>query len=350
MPQSQTQSDTLLQDSFRTLVFTVLVNTGIAIFLAFIGFHGGQFWEMFIFSQCIGLSICSSILTANLIFKSASPLRQTVARLGGLLIGAIVGTMLGSVLTGNSPLLLLQDKKFGQTLFLGLFFGTIILYFFTVREHLAEAKAAFQEERIKRITGEKLAIEADLKRLQAQVEPHFLFNTLSNVLSLMDTDTATGKTMLESLTRYLRTSLDRTRREVSTIGQEMAMIKDYMEIHKIRMGDRFDYHIDIPEAALGLPFPPMLIQPLVENSIRHGLEPKIEGGRLDVRVSTDDEMIRVAISDTGVGIQDNVGYGVGLSNVKERLAGLYGDEGKLTLEENHPYGLTVNIEVPRAAH
>lgn len=348
MLQSQTQPVNPFKNPLWTLVISVLVNAGVAFFLDFIGFLKGYFWEIHIFSQCIGLSVCSSVLTANLIVMSARPMWQTVVRLGGLLIGAVVGTILGSVLTGYPPLFFLQNKIVGKAFILGLIFGAVLLYFYTVREQLAETKAAFQEERIKRVTGDKLAIEADLKRLQAQVEPHFLFNTLSNVLSLIETNTTTGKTMLESLTRYLRTSLDRTRQEISTIGQEMTMIQDYMEIHKIRMGDRFDYHIDAPKEAFGWPFPPMLIQPLVENSIRHGLEPKIEGGEINVCVSKLEETIRIEISDTGVGLKDHAS-GVGLANVKERLEGLYGDSGRLLFAENSPSGLKVIIEVPYAA-
>ena len=185
-------------------------------------------------------------------------------------------------------------------------------------------------------------MEADLKRLQAQVEPHFLFNTLSNVLSLIDTDPATGKAMLEKLTGYLRTSLDRTRREISTIGQEMAMIIDYMEIHRIRMGERFTYQVDVPETASHQPFPPMLIQPLVENALQHGLEPKIEGGNIEVRVVETENAIRVIISDTGVGILGNTGRGVGLSNVQERMVALYGTGGEPNLRREPTHRMHCN--------
>ncbi len=349
MPHSRFQFETTWPYVLKTLGYTVLINAVIASFLFIIGFHESPFWKLFIFSQCIGLSICSSILAITRFLSVFNPLLQTAVYLGGLLFGSMGGALLGSVLVGIQPLLFFKESGiFGQTLILGLIFGSVITYFFSSRERLAETREQLQDERIKRITGEKALVEADLKRLQAQVEPHFLFNTLSNVLSLIDTDPATGKIMLKSLTGYLRTSLDRTRRETSTIGQEMDMIQDYMEIHRIRMGDRFAYQVDATQAARHLPFPPMLIQPLVENALRHGLEPKIEGGRVDVRVIETEKSVQVIISDTGVGILGNEDRGVGLSNVRERLVALYGTRGKFSLEENQPTGSIATIEVPLA--
>ncbi len=349
MPRFLTDTGRARRHVSRTLGYTVLINTFIAVFLTLIGFNDGQFWSIFLFSQCIGLSICTGTLIVTYFFSISNPLIQALAYFGGILTGSMGGTFLGSLLTGISPLSFFQEYKiFSQALFLGLVFGSIIAYFFVTREQLAETNAQLQEERIKRITGEKAAIEADLKRLQAQVEPHFLFNTLSTVLSLIDTDATSGKMMLEKLTRYLRTSLDRTRRKAGTIGQEMTMIRDYMDIYQIRMGNRFRYRIDLADETKDLPFPPMLIQPLVENALRHGLEPKIKGGEIHIDVSTSEKTIRVEVSDTGAGMPVGAGIGVGLANVKDRLVALYGDHGKLTLQENHPTGLTAIIEVPYA--
>ncbi len=350
MPRFHANAESARLHVGKTMGYTVLINTFIAVFLTLIGFSNGQFRDIFLFSQCIGLSICTGTLIVAHFSIISNPLIQTLAYFGGILTGSLGGTLLGSILTGISPLSFFQEYKIlGQALFLGLVFGSIIAYFFITREGLAETNAQLQEERIKRIISEKAAIEADLKRLQAQVEPHFLFNTLSNIISLIDTDPATGKKMLENLTNYLRTSLDRTRRKASTIGQEMTMIRDYMEIFKIRMGDRFRYRIDVTDDAGNLPFPPMLIQPLVENALRHGLEPKVKGGEIRIDVSTSKKTIRVKVSDTGAGIPADAGIGVGLANVKDRLVALYGDHGKLTLEENHPNGLTAIIEVPHVA-
>ena len=127
------------------------------------------------------------------------------------------------------------------------------------------------------------------------------------------------------------------------------MIQSYLNIFKVRMGDRLRYRLDIPDTIKGYPFPPMLIQPLVENAIRHGLEPKIEGGELFIRGEKKGDIIRLEIIDTGMGFHEVENTGVGLSNVRERLQSLYGAKGQLILEENRPSGLKAIIEVPHDA-
>jgi sensor histidine kinase YesM len=231
---------------------------------------------------------------------------------------------------------------------LGLLFGSIISYFFVSRDTISATKALVQEERIKRLTSEKKAVESNLKLLQAQIEPHFLFNTLSNILSLLETDLEKGKCMLEDLIHYLRTSLSKTREDTTTIGQEIEMIRAYMNIFKVRMGDRLRYKMDIPDNLKNLPFSPMLIQPLVENAIKHGLEPKIEGGEVSISGEKIGETLRLEIADTGVGFYEESALGTGLSNIRERLQSLYGENGRLILEENRPCGLKAIIEVPHA--
>jgi LytS/YehU family sensor histidine kinase len=182
--------------------------------------------------------------------------------------------------------------------------------------------------------------------LQAQIEPHFLFNTLSNILSLLDSDLEKGKSMLTDLIQYLRTTLSKTRNDTTTIDGEMEIIRAYLNIFKIRMGDRLQYHIDIPDNIKDIPFQPMLIQPLVENSIRHGLEPEIQGGEIWIRGTPDGDILRIEITDTGAGLYENSHPGMGIENIRERLKSLYGDKGRLILKENQPSGVKAILEVP----
>jgi len=235
---------------------------------------------------------------------------------------------------------------FIRTMILGVVFGSIITYFFISRERISSTEALVQQERIKRLVSEKNAAETNLRFLQAQIEPHFLFNTLSNILSLFDADPEKGKAMLVDLIHYLRTTLYKTRDKSTTIGQELDIICAYLNIHKVRMGDRLHYNIHLPDHLKAIPFPPMLIQPLVENAVKHGLEPSIQGGAITIRVDEHENCLRLEIADTGLGIQDGMKWGFGLTNVKERINSLFGDQGKLHLKENRPCGLKAIIEVP----
>jgi len=329
------------------LFYTVVFNTIIAIFLTSVKFGDGLV-KNFIFSQCIGISICSCILIGLYFVKPKRPLIELFVIITAMIVGSVIGALLGSIATGIHPSIFLQYGFAIRPVILGLLFGSIISYFFISRETISATKTLVQEERIKRLTSEKKAVESNLRLLQAQIEPHFLFNTLSNILSLLETDLDKGKCMLEDLIHYLRTALSKTRGDTTTIGQEMEMIRAYMNIFKVRMGERLRYNIDVPDKINDIPFPPMLIQPLVENAIKHGLEPKIEGGEVFIHGEENEEILRLEIADTGVGFYEDGNFGTGLSNIRERLISLYGDKGRLILEENRPYGLKAIIEVPRA--
>ncbi len=333
------------KSALKSLFYTLVFDTIIALFLTAINFGGG-FFINFIISQCIGLSCCTSVLTALHFFPSDRPILQAFRVAVALIIGTIFGSYLGSVVSGLSPSALFERASLLQLLAIGVIFGSIITYFFSSREQIAESQAQIQEEKIKRLTSEKKVAEANLKLLQAQIEPHFLFNTLSNVLSLLDTDPQKGKSMLVDFVQYLRASLSKIRQDKATLGQEMEMIRAYLSIFKVRMGDRLNYKIDLPQNLEAISFPSMLIQPLVENAIKHGLEPKVAGGEILISGETKDGILRLEVVDTGDGFKGGKNFGMGLSNIRERLQSLYGNSGRLILEENQPNGLKATIEVP----
>jgi len=340
-----TKEHLTIKAAIKFFLYTVGFDALIAIFLTGIKFGGG-FLVNFIISQCIGLSICTCVLIVYRFFEYAGPVIKAILVAAGLIIGSLGGSYLGSIVSGLSPDILSEEHGLIQLLFLGVMFGSIITYFFSSREQIAESQAQIQEEKIKRLTSEKKAAEANLKLLQAQVEPHFLFNTLSNVLSLLDTNPERGKSMLVDFIHYLRASLSKIREDQATLGQEMEMIRAYLSIFKIRMGDRLNYKIDLPQHLEAVSFPPMLIQPLVENAIKHGLEPKVDGGKIQIRGIAKDGLLRLEVADTGNGFKEERNSGMGLSNIRERLQSLYGKSGRLILEENQPHGLKATIEVP----
>ncbi|HYA87728.1 MAG TPA: CHASE domain-containing protein [Nitrospirota bacterium] len=204
-----------------------------------------------------------------------------------------------------------------------------------------------EEQQVRRMSAERQVVETQLRMLQAQIEPHFLFNTLANIISLIDKEPRSARRMLQHLTSSLRRSLERSREDVSTLEHEADMLRDYLSIFKMRLGKRLDFDIEIPDELLNVPFPPMLLQPLVENAIKHGIEPKVEGGCVTIKAEKSYDMLRLSVSDTGLGFSDSMNAGgLGLENVRSRLQALYNVSANLILEENIPCGSTAIIEVP----
>jgi sensor histidine kinase YesM len=324
------------------LFYTIIVCAAIAVFLTMRGPH--YFIHNLIMSLSFGLSICLIILVLLKLFKPENIvsvlLMFVIGVAGGIAVGLVVGPFILQQFFSISvrPWIL-------QSIISATIICSVVGCLFYSKARLRISNRIIQEERINRLSSEKEALEAKLRILQAQIEPHFLFNTLSNVLSLMDTGPARGKSMLTDLIHYLRISLSRTLPETTTLGQEIDMIEAYLNIQKIRMGKRLNFIIDFPDALQQCPFPPMLIQPLVENAIKHGLEPKTDGGSIIIRAMEMDTLLRIEVIDTGIGFSIYQNPGVGIGNVKERLKLLYGGKGCLTLKENKPSGVQAIIEV-----
>jgi sensor histidine kinase YesM len=218
-----------------------------------------------------------------------------------------------------------------------------ILY---VRERDASTQAALQRERAQGERIQREALAANLRALQAQIEPHFLFNTLANVSSLVDREPADAKRMLDRFNRFLRSSLAATRSDTTTLGAERELISAYLDVLQVRMGSRLQYRIEIAPDVSQVAIAPMLLQPVVENAIRHGIEPKIEGGRVELAARREGGMVVVDIVDTGVGFAPTTRGGVGLTNLRDRLRGLYGEAAALSIAENSPCGTRVTIRIP----
>jgi sensor histidine kinase YesM len=323
------------------LLYVIAINTLIALILTAIGFGLG-FLPAFIFSQCIGVSIYLCNLAAVPIYRKTTRLFAQIAVItSSVIVGASAGTLLGAFANGMNPLFFLRKHSalFSQSILIGLLFGLIVSYIFLSLELLSR-------EKVRRLEIEKSMAETELKLLQSQMEPHFLFNTLSNVISLIDTDRERARRMLESFSSFLRNSFLTARERTVTLSQELDVIRNYLDIFTIRMGDRLNYVIDVPENIRDCRIPPLLIQPLVENAVKHGLEPSVSGGIVTIEGRRDGKSIRIMVSDSGVGINEKNSGGVGLANIRKRLALLYGAQGRLEFEENKPGGIKVTIEIP----
>jgi Histidine kinase len=237
--------------------------------------------------------------------------------------------------------------------FIPLFIMLVIAKYYIGRSRRAIEVANVKTKEAEFANVNRQIVEAKLMALQAQVEPHFLYNTLANVQALTEVDPPLANKMTGHLIQYLRAALPKMRENISTVGQEMELVTAYLNILKIRMGERLAFSVDIPADCLALPFPPLMLPSLVENAIKHGLEPLREGGRIDVVAIKVGEgaaaKIRMMVKDTGRGLTDapiQAGGGVGLTNVRERLLALFGDAASLTLESNQPKGVIASIEVP----
>ena len=219
----------------------------------------------------------------------------------------------------------------------------------------AESKAAVAAETAESEQLKRQVVEARMAALQAQVEPHFLFNTLASIDHLIETDPPRASQMQKNLIALLRASMPSLREsqpKTHNLGREMAVIRPYLEILKVRMEDRLQTRIDVPDGLLSAEFPPMMIQSLVENAIKHGLEPKAEGGELRVSAEIVHGKLAVTIADTGLGFGKaaTAGTGVGLENIRERLKLIYGDAGAMTVADNAPSGTVVTLTVPYLHH
>ena len=214
-------------------------------------------------------------------------------------------------------------------------------------EFLWEARNRLARAERDALARDKALAEAELRVLQAQVEPHFLFNTLANVISLIHTQPDRAARLLERLTSLLRASLSRTRRTAGTLGDELAVVRAYLDIQALRMAGRMTYEVDVDPGLEVVRMPPLLLQPLVENAVLHGIEPSAAGGRVVVRAERSDGVVLVGVTDDGVGLDpDTARPGVGISNVRERLRGAFGERGRLALAETPGGGVSAELRFP----
>lgn len=316
------------------------------------GMSAGAIWRIFVIAQCIGFSIHAMFFVGGVAGADA-----WIHRRGGILVVAYyTGVACAGVLVGFlfAGLLLDMDvqrfyaspRMVGGVLLNSIVISGIISAIFFAREREAKAKAALVAERLRLEQVERQATLANLRALQAQIEPHFLFNTLANATSLVDSDPGRAKHMLEAFIRFLRASLAATRRSTTTLADEFALLGDFLEVLQVRMRERLAVRVDLPADLAPIEIPPMLMQPLVENAIRHGLEPKIEGGTVSISARREGDRLVLEVADTGVGFRDTGSSGVGLANIRERLALAHGDAARLAIREGPTGGTVATISLP----
>ena len=302
--------------------------------------------DLLVSALCVGY-------TSMVLFTIAGNIRQSrlpreIMQLLAIVAGSFVGTIVSGFIKGRDLRHMFTERLAGVsiTMGLGIGFGCVVVAMFILREKHARDQARLHRAESERHQLEKNMLEAKLQLMQAQVEPHFLFNTLANVQHLVETNPPEATRMLDSLIQYLRAALPQMRESSTNLGRELDMARAFLEINRVRMGSRLDFAIDVPESLKCQPFPPMMLITLVENAVKHGVDPCCESGSITIRAKEEDGKLLVSVADTGEGIKPTKGGGVGLANIRERLKALYGGAAKLVIEENSPHGVTASIEVP----
>ena len=345
------------------ILWTILFNTAVAVVLTLIawGFASRHdLWRLlgwnFVIAQSIGLTI-------HLLFDlggffigrdriAGFSTRARVLFFAGIpIVGCLIGYWIGLTLLGVDVARIVQGapRVVIAIVTVSIIFSTFWYRFLSGKARLAHAEAESARERARVVELERQAIDAQLRSLQAQIEPHFLFNTLANVVSLIDSAPDSARRMLERLIDLLRASLAASRSERTTLGQEVALVAAYLDILRIRMGERLSYAIDVPPDLMKTHIPPLSLQPLVENAVKHGLEPKLEGGRVTVTAQTTKDALHLAVEDDGLGFSSVGSAGVGLTNLRDRIASLYGERAHLAVEAL-PRGTRVKLTLPLLEH
>ena len=341
-----------------TVALVLVLNTAVALVMFLLPPDAAAFFPVWVHSQAIGLSITAVAMSIGhlKLLQRLSPIAALLAMLlpaapAGYLIG---GSLTQALLGRPTPWPLGQSMTTMVTaaLLATLLATTFVGYVLWIRHRL-------QRESAERAQAQRLATEAELRLLRAQLEPHMLFNTLANLRELMGEDPTAAQSMLDSLITYLRGALAASRRELTTLEQEFAQLGAYLALMQVRMGPRLTWHAELPAELRATLIPPMLLQPLVENAIRHGLEPQVGAGSIELRAERDGPArVRVTVSDTGLGlaplpvekhaasVTPDTPSSYGLEHVRERLRSVFGGTASLSLEPNSPRGVCASVRIP----
>jgi hypothetical protein len=337
------------------IAITQVFNLIIAVLITYVVRGHGGFFVNLVFSICIG-TLATGFIDGGRLFLwgeckppkwklilliiVALPAAQLIGKLLAAALLGIPREALSAMRAGNATAMLIG----------GTVCSMFIIWFFWSREHIEFLRAEAEAEKARAASIEKQAIQAQLQMLQAQIEPHMLFNTLANLQGLIAIDPPRAQHMLEQLIQYLRATLSSSRSEKTSLAHEFSLLDAYLGLMKVRMSTRLSYSLELPDELRSIAVPPMLLQPLVENAIKHGLEPKVEGGNITVRAERLGGLLKLTVTDTGLGLDgapvNHNSTHLGVSNVRDRLHALYGASADFNLIPNTPNGVIARITIP----
>jgi signal transduction histidine kinase len=310
--------------------------------------------RLLVFAECVGLTMaaCVLVLLRTRRFDRFQPtLRWLLVGLVAIPTGYFVGHQVAFLMLGEPMRRVGHPHISLIPILFTVIAGGLGLHYHATRETIAKEAAARSE-------AQRLAVESQLRLLRAQLEPHMLFNTLANVRSLLREDVDAAESMIDQLIVYLRSALAASQTESVALSREFAQLRAYLDIMALRMGPRLSYRLELPPALERTEVPPMLLQPLVENAIKHGLEPKVGHGRIEVVARALPAGIEIRICDSGLGLPADDGDGppgpsdrpanasYGLQHVRDRLRVLYGPAARLSLERREPTGVCAVVVIP----
>jgi len=338
---------TILQEAPIVLAINLTMAVICCVFL----YEWYKFWLVLIISNFIGFGIYSSMLFLRCLsvqWRLSQAIFLPLVCFVGIPLGYVLGDSLAGLLISQHHSVIsyaITSRSLINSAALAIIGGGIGMVHFSGKWKLVEQQRRTEE-------AKRAAVEARLRILQTQVEPHFLFNTLANLDALIGIDPKQARVLLKHLNHYLRSSLTYARSAQCTLGEEFSQLENYLSIMEIRMPDRFKTRIDCTPGCANLPLAPMLLQPLVENAIKHGIEPSTSGGEINLSAKINDDMLVLEVCDSGIGLdqapQNETNNGTGLANIRERLNALYGPRAHLDLSALEPHGTRAMINIPLA--
>jgi len=341
----------IIGKTFRRLAVALTIAIGASLLLL----HGwkSSTLSLFLRTMMVGLSAMAGFALFEVWPRSLPRWLERwalqVVAVGGLMPVTTLTIYLLSTPRGAPPFWDVPDRLNG---FIHLTFLALLVAPWTALAAIVRQKEAFARDQtlafaLERSELERHALDTRFHLLQAQVTPHFLFNTLANVQALVDARSPHASPVLRSLVQYLRAAVPLLDESAATIDREVQLVRPYLELMQMRMPDRLQYALNVDPAALQVRCPPTTLLTLVENAVRHGIDPSEEGGRIDIDIVRTGDRCVVRVADTGVGLQPAAdGLGTGLAALRERLQLIFGDRAQLRLISDAPQGLTVEVDLP----
>ena len=331
----------------RSALWLVLISMACALVVTYVIRLGSTLWQSMVFSVCVGAATMLLIRGGyGLIWGERKPSKIGFGAL--IAIATPLAFMIGS--SGAAWMLGLPVENFGWNHL----HANAAIVILTVLASIFSTWFFWTQARLERMKAETAAIEqqamrARLQMLQAQIEPHMLFNTLANLQGLIAIDPPRAQRLLDQLIHYLRATLSSSRTEATTLANEFALMQAYLEVMAVRMGKRLTFSLDLPVELRDTVLPPMLLQPLVENAIKHGLEPNVAGGTVHVTARVSGAALILSVRDTGCGFDPAAEAGntqLGNANVRDRLQVLYGDAATFVLSPHPAGGTLAQLSLP----